>query len=100
VGTHVSALPDESILLNKSIDALAVGEYDVTIREVADTLYADKDLTEVKGLYLRMENDKIIKTGSRILVNDLDIFPMVSKIYNRFLDIFHFINNIINAAYT
>ena len=38
VGTHVSALPVESLSLSASVDAVAVGEYDATLVDLAGAL--------------------------------------------------------------
>ena len=38
VGTHVSALPSESLKINPAIDAIARREYDYTLRELAEAL--------------------------------------------------------------
>ncbi|MCI5147020.1 MAG: B12-binding domain-containing radical SAM protein, partial [Candidatus Electrothrix sp. AR3] len=85
VGTHVSALPEESLLLNASVNAVVQGEFDATIRELADALDADQDIKQVAGLWLR-NGEEVIYTGSREPLSKLDDFPFVSSIYKRFLD--------------
>lgn len=91
VGTHVSALPEESLLLGGDVDAVAVGEFDQTIRETAAALANGADLREVKGLCLR-DGKGAILTGKRELLTDLDDLPFVSKIYQRFLNIENYFN--------
>jgi len=49
VGTHVTALPGEA-LKRKEVDAVARGEYDYTIKDLADTLENGKPLKKIKGL--------------------------------------------------
>ena len=91
VGTHVSALPEESLALNTHIDAVAIGEYDLTVTEAADALAANSDLRNVPGLCLR-EGDGFFHTGPRKLCNTLDEIPFVSSIYKRFLQIDKYFN--------
>ncbi|WP_420208401.1 B12-binding domain-containing radical SAM protein [Candidatus Electronema sp. JC] len=91
VGTHVSALPAESLRLNAAVDAVAQGEYDATIRELAAALESGGDISKVAGLWLR-QGEQIINTGSREPLHDLDSVPFVSSIYKRFLQPEHYFN--------
>ncbi|MCI5159676.1 MAG: radical SAM protein, partial [Candidatus Electrothrix sp. AUS1_2] len=94
VGTHVSALPEESLRLSSSVDAVAQGEYDATVRELADALEAGREPETVAGLWLHKgEGDKkIIHTGERAAFVDIDQIPFVSSVYKRFLDPHHYFN--------
>lgn len=91
VGTHVSALPEESLQLNDNVDGVAMGEYDQTITDLAHCLAEGGDVTTVKGLCCRV-GQKLVQTGKAKLLEDLDAVPMVSKIYKRFLDITNYFN--------
>jgi radical SAM superfamily enzyme YgiQ (UPF0313 family) len=91
VGTHVSALPEESLRLNAAVDAVAQGEYDATVRELANALDSSSDIRKVAGLWLR-QGEQIINTGSREPLHDLDSLPFVSSIYKRFLKPEHYFN--------
>ncbi|CAK8714335.1 Radical SAM domain protein [Candidatus Electrothrix laxa] len=91
VGTHVSALPDESLGLNTSVDAVAQGEFDTTVRELADALEKGQELGAVTGLWLR-NGDEIVHTGERAPLSDIDQLPFVSSVYKRFLDPHHYFN--------
>ena len=91
VGTHVSALPEASLQLNNSIDAVAIGEFDLTIRDAADAVGAGADLHNVRGLCLR-EEAGTFTTGARPMCENLDDLPFVSSIYKRFLDIGRYFN--------
>ncbi len=86
VGTHVTALPNEVMNKYPWVDAVAVGEYDETIRELALALKEGKDPVSVKGMVLRQEDGTLKHTGVRPLIEDLDKLPWVSKIYKQFLD--------------
>jgi anaerobic magnesium-protoporphyrin IX monomethyl ester cyclase len=86
VGTHVSALPEQSLKISKKIDAVARHEYDYTILELAKFLEAGKRLNTVKGLTYRV-GSKIISNPDRPFIKDLDTLPFVSKVYKRHLNI-------------
>ncbi|WP_339137570.1 MAG: radical SAM protein [Candidatus Electrothrix sp. GW3-4] len=91
VGTHVSALPEESLRLNVSVDAIAQGEYDATVRELADALENRQEPGTVTGLWLR-DGEKIIHTGERSPLSNVDQIPFVSSVYKRFLEPHHYFN--------
>lgn len=84
VGTHVSVFPEEA--LNLGADFVAVKEYDYTILDLAKALEGKMKLKEVKGLYYK-EEGKVIFTGERELVENIDSLPFVSKVYKKFLRI-------------
>lgn len=87
VGTHVSALPAESLRINNGIDAVARHEYDYTLRELAEELEKKKsNLKNVKGLTYR-QGKKIISTADRKFIENLDELPFVSSVYKKHLDI-------------
>lgn len=90
-GTHVSALPAESLQLGEHVDAAAVGEYDITIKETADALKNRTSLREVSGLCLREPAGPFF-TGKRELKSELDDLPFVSSIYKRFLQVKNYFN--------
>jgi len=85
-GPHVSALPKESLELDRRVDAVARGEYDVTIAELADTLREKGKLGEVKGLTFR-NGTEILNTPDREFIEDLDALPFVSEVYKKHLNI-------------
>jgi len=92
VGTHVSALPEESLALNDAVDAVAIGEFDLTVRELADSLESgNRELQAITGLCFNSEQG-VVNTGPRELLVDLDQLPFVSKIYKRFLNIEKYFN--------
>ncbi len=86
VGTHVSALPQETLKMSDSVDFIARKEYDYTIPELVDYLENGKDLTEVLGISYR-KNKKIIHNKDRQFIKDLDALPFVSKVYKKFLNV-------------
>jgi radical SAM superfamily enzyme YgiQ (UPF0313 family) len=99
VGVHVSALPLETLALSPKIDAVAFGEYDETLVELAGAL-ASADaggtpvdhpisgaLGAVRGLAYRDGVGQLRKNEARPNMEDLDAIPFVSEVYRKFLDI-------------
>ena len=62
VGTHPSALPEETLRLGEGyIDAVARGEYDYIIRDLVYAMEENKDLRTVNGLtFIGRENNNFI----------------------------------------
>jgi len=86
VGTHVTALPEKTLSMSKSIDFIARKEYDYTIPDLADTLENDGKLKNVLGISYR-DGKKIIHNPDRFLIQDLDALPFISKVYKKFLNV-------------
>ncbi|MFH1093330.1 MAG: radical SAM protein [Candidatus Omnitrophota bacterium] len=86
VGTHVSAMPEESLALDENIDAVARGEYDYTVADLAKTLQEKGDLNTVLGITFR-KNGKIINNEERPKIKELDDLPFVSSVYKKHLNI-------------
>jgi len=91
VGTHVSALPEETLALSAKVDAVARGEYDHTLLELAGALDSGKPVREVAGLLLR-ENGNPVATAARPPIEDLDGIPFVSSVYKKFLNFKNYFN--------
>jgi len=95
VGVHVSALPVETLSLSPHIDAVAFGEYDETVTELADKLPAIKTdssvnsetLSAIRGIAFRDSAGALWKNEARPFIDDLDTLPFVSEVYHRHLDI-------------
>ena len=87
VGTHPSALADETIALSQSIDVIARREYDYTLRDLADRLQTGNvDFANVLGITYR-EGTEIKHTEDRPYIENLDEIPWVSKVYKKHVDI-------------
>ena len=91
VGTHVSALPEESKKLSEKVDAVAVGEYDKTVVAVAEAIEGKKELKDIQGL-CSGGPDKVFCSGKAELIENLDEIPHVSGIYKRFLSVENYFN--------
>jgi radical SAM superfamily enzyme YgiQ (UPF0313 family) len=98
IGTHPTALPEETLGLDDKIDAIAVGEADYTMRELTqklsesdlnkvktDITYRDNLLSSIDGLAYRLGNNIYINK-KRDFIENLDELPFVSKVYKRHLD--------------
>lgn len=91
VGTHVSALPEESLGLSRAVDAVAVGEYDATLVDLAAALDAGRDIATVAGICHRGAGG-LVRTPPRLPIEDLDALPFVSRTYRKFLRIADYFN--------
>lgn len=86
MGTHASAIPEETLSMDLSLDAIIQNEADETVVELARAIRDDRELSEVAGLIYR-KGKEIIKSPARPLIQDLDTLPMVSKFYDKNLDV-------------
>lgn len=90
VGTHPSALPEETLNIDSSIDAVARREYEQTVLELARLLEkgapGEEELKKIDGLSFR-SGGNIFKNNDRELLEDIDSLPFVSKVYLKHLDI-------------
>lgn len=84
VGTHPSALPIETLQIDESIDAIACGEYDYTIRDLALALDKGKPLDSVSGLVYHHQA-KILQNAPREKIENLDDIPFASEVYKKHL---------------
>ena len=90
VGTHVSAVTEETMGISPSIDSIARREYDFTIRDLAvlmrdaGTDFRSK-LAAVRGLSFRTEQGGMIHNPDRPFIEDLDSLPFVSEVYKKHL---------------
>jgi len=85
VGTHPTALPEETLKLEDGIDAVALAEYDETISDLAAAIQNNRPVVEVNGLVI-LQDDKIITTPPRDKISDLDNLPFVSSVYKKHLN--------------
>ncbi len=70
IGPHVSALPEDSLKIDKSTDVIAYGEYDYTLKDLADR----KPFNKIMGIAYR-KNNKIHKNKPRPAIHNLDELP-------------------------
>lgn len=85
VGTHPSALPEETLRLSESIDAVARREYDYIVRDVARALRDGRDFREVNGLTYR--TCQTIKSNPDMAyIEDIDEIPFASQFIKEYLN--------------
>lgn len=90
VGPHVSALPEATLEIDESLDAVAYGEFDVTVTElatVAGGTVDDAALQAVAGIAFRARDGSVKRTAPRPYLDDLDQLPFASDVYKRHLAI-------------
>lgn len=89
VGTHVGALPELSLKASGKIDAVARGEYDHIIRDLAAALEKKQPLDGVLGITYRAEDGSVKFTPNMPPLEepDLDAMPFASEVYSRHLRI-------------
>lgn len=86
VGTHPSAVPEETLGLSDAIDIVARHEYDYIVRNVARTLRDGGNLRNVRGITYR-EQDEIINTSDEDKIENLDTIPMAAAFIKKYLDV-------------
>ena len=85
VGRHVSSLPKETLAMSPSLEAVAIREYEYTVRDWLAAKACGADLATVDGLVWRSGTGEIISNKQREAIKDLDELPFVSEVYKRFL---------------
>lgn len=86
VGTHPSALPEQTMRLTDDVDGVARKEYDYTVRDLACTIEKGSSLRKIKGLSFH-DGDKIVHNPDRPFIENLDELPFVSEVYRKHLRI-------------
>ena len=85
VGRHVSALPQETLAMSPALEAVAIREYEYTVRDWLEAKDCGADLSSVDGLVWRRGTGEIVTNKPREAIKDLDELPFVSEVYKRFL---------------
>ena len=86
VGTHPSACAEETLDYSDQIDAVAIGEYDCVVTELANALDQGKDIASVRGLAFIREG-KFVRTEPMPPFRDLDELPYASQFIKEYLDV-------------
>lgn len=89
VGTHSTVEWEDALNRCQDCDFVAIGEYDFTILDLANSLEQGKDIQSVAGLAYR-ENHSPQRTDYRPPIEDMDSLPWIAPIYKRFLTIEHY----------
>jgi radical SAM superfamily enzyme YgiQ (UPF0313 family) len=80
VGTHPSALPEETVLLGGKFHGAILGEYEKPILAVAAAVEAGRLLNGIPGTAIRTESGAEVTPADGYL-QDLDSLPFVSSVY-------------------
>jgi radical SAM superfamily enzyme YgiQ (UPF0313 family) len=87
VGTHVTAMPEETLNISSHIDVIARKEYDYTLKDIADKMAAGSiDLSTVQGISYR-QGMKVVHNEDRPYITDMDEIPFVTSVYKKHLNI-------------
>lgn len=86
VGTHPSAMPEQTLKLADEVDAVARREYDYTVCNLARAIKNGSSLRDVGGLSYR-KGDRLVHNPERPFIEDLDALPFVSEVYEKHLKI-------------
>ncbi len=85
VGTHPSALPDETLANSKLLDAVARHEYDYIVRDAARAIRDGKDPFAVNGLTYRKDGE--IKSNPDMpYITELDEIPFLAEFVKKHLN--------------
>jgi len=77
-GPHATFALNETLLRAPWIDAIAIGEGDRTVVELARAVEGGNDIRQVAGIAFA-DGDTVVKTESRPQIDDLDQLPMPSR---------------------
>lgn len=85
VGTHPTATSEETLGYSDKIDAVAIGEYDYILKDLADALDYGKELTEVKGLCFRNATG-FVHNVPMPLIENMDEIPFAAQFIKEYLN--------------
>lgn len=86
VGTHPSALPDETLGNSQRVDAVARHEFDYIVRDVARALRDGGDPTKVLGLTYRDTEGNIASNENMPFITELDEIPFAAAFVKEHLN--------------
>jgi anaerobic magnesium-protoporphyrin IX monomethyl ester cyclase len=73
-GPHATAYPEKAVQI-PGIDYLVVGEGEVTAGQLIESLFNQRDVSDIKGIVYKKDN-RIFSTGRRDFIEDLNDLPM------------------------
>ena len=77
-GPHATLAPDESIN-NESVDIVAIGEGLYSMLEIADSVKHGQPFNDIKGIWYKNNQGKIIKNEPRKFIRALDTIPFADR---------------------
>lgn len=73
-GPHATSVPEE-VMKNKDIDAVVIGEGEITFYELLNMLESGKDVDNIKGIGYRNNVDTVLINSNRAYIDNLDNLP-------------------------
>jgi hopanoid biosynthesis associated radical SAM protein HpnJ len=83
VGAKVAVDPDGSLKAAEALDFVARNEFDFAIKEVAE----ERDLASIAGISFRRRDGTIQHNAERPILENMDLLPFVTPVYQRDLKI-------------
>jgi radical SAM superfamily enzyme YgiQ (UPF0313 family) len=77
-GPHVTFALEETLLHSPWIDAIAIGEGERTLVELARAVEEGKDIHQVPGIAFA-DGGKVVKTSPRAIIENLDDLPLPAR---------------------
>lgn len=80
-GIHASVLPERTLIESPEIDIVVIGEGEETLNEICNLYirtngeFKDDLLVKIRGIAFRAEDGRIIITGMRDVITNLDTVP-------------------------
>lgn len=87
VGPGATAAPLHSLRCCPAADAVAHGEYEGTLLDLATRLDQARDWHTVPGIVYRTTSGRLVATPDRPALADLDALPFVSRVYHQHLQV-------------
>ena len=75
-GSHITAVPAETIKRFKAIDYGVIGEGEFTFLDLIEQIDNNQSINKVRGIIRRGKDGTIILNSPRPLIEDLDILPL------------------------
>ncbi|MEW6095645.1 MAG: radical SAM protein [bacterium] len=76
-GVHATINPEE-VITTQGIDMVCVGEGELALAELCDTIQNDRDITGIANIWVKQDG-KIYRNQPRALIEELDILPFVDR---------------------
>lgn len=75
-GSHVSAIPEQTLIEFTGFDIGVIGEAELTLKELCIAFENNTGIQDINGIVFRDDEKKILVTKDREKIQDLDILPM------------------------
>lgn len=85
VGTHPTICAEETLGYSTAVDAIAIGEFDLIVKELADALESRHGVEQVRGLCYR-RGDEFVRTAPMPPLKKLDEIPFAAQFIKENLD--------------